>query len=56
LKRIGAGGAPVAPKMVGDIAAAFKSAQPTQGFGMTETNAITTLNTSAMVCGGARLL
>jgi long-chain acyl-CoA synthetase len=47
LKRVGGGGAATAPKMVAEMASRFKSASPSQGFGMTETNAITTLNAAA---------
>lgn len=40
LESVGGGGAPPPPSMVRDVAKMFKKAQPSQGYGMTETNAV----------------
>lgn len=44
LQQIGGGGAPPPPSMVHDVGKKFKRAAPTQGYGMTETNAVVTFN------------
>eukprot|EP00510_Aplanochytrium_minuta_P001209 CAMPEP_0184022648 /NCGR_PEP_ID=MMETSP0954-20121128/10754_1 /TAXON_ID=627963 /ORGANISM="Aplanochytrium sp, Strain PBS07" /LENGTH=608 /DNA_ID=CAMNT_0026305109 /DNA_START=60 /DNA_END=1886 /DNA_ORIENTATION=+ len=43
LRAIGGGGAPPPPTMVKNIGKTFKKASPTQGYGMTETNAVVCL-------------
>merc|ERR1719498_1692221 len=46
LRSCGGGGAAMKPSMPAQVAQKFKNAQPIQGFGMTETNAVTTLNSA----------
>eukprot|EP00004_Rigifila_ramosa_P005439 TRINITY_DN1596_c0_g1_i1.p1 TRINITY_DN1596_c0_g1~~TRINITY_DN1596_c0_g1_i1.p1 ORF type:complete len:592 (-),score=120.51 TRINITY_DN1596_c0_g1_i1:41-1795(-) len=44
LKGVGGGGAPTPPKLVAATKAKFPNGSPSQGYGLTETNAITCLN------------
>ena len=46
LEAVGGGGAPTPPKQVEQVSKKFKNAQPGQGYGLTETNAITCLNSA----------
>ena len=44
LKSVGGGGAPTPPSQAKQITSKFKNARPGQGYGLTETNALTCLN------------
>jgi len=44
VKGVGYGGAPAAPELVRRIKEAFPDSAPSQGYGLTETSAVTTLN------------